>query len=380
MKAIINGKIIHGNEVYSNQVLLYDHKIFDYISLNEFRSEEYEDIIDAQGQWILPGFIDIHIHGAGGCDTMDGTEDAFLTISQTIVKNGVTGFLPTTMTAPKEDIQSSLSTVRKFMKQNLNGAQILGAHLEGPFINVEFMGAQNPDYIAKPKVEFIKEYLDIIKIITFAPEMDEDHSFIHAMKQYPQITLSIGHSGAEFETALEAVKNGVRHVTHLFNAMSPLHHRKPGVVGAAFSSDVTCEIIVDNIHIHPGLYPFIIQNKGVEQLVLITDSMRAGCMKEGVYELGGQKVIVKEGSARLESGTIAGSILTLEKAFQNMIEFTDLSIQEVSQLLSLNPAKVIHMDKKKGSLEIGKDADIVFLNEDFEVMRTVVGGNTIWAK
>jgi N-acetylglucosamine-6-phosphate deacetylase len=179
---------------------------------------------------------------------------------------------------------------------------------------------------------------------------------------------------------MDAINRGARHITHLFNAMTPLHHRKPGIVGAALSTNVTCEIIVDNIHIHPDLYSFVYKNKGKDNMVLITDSMRAGCMKEGIYELGGQTVIVKDSAARLEDGTIAGSILSLEKAFQNMIKHTHLSILDLSRLLSLNPARVIGIDRQKGSIEIDKDADLIFLDKNYKVTRTIVNGKTVYTK
>ena len=239
------------------------------------------------------------------------------------------------------------------MKLETKGAKILGVHMEGPFINEKYKGAQKADNIIKPNYDIIKDYLDIIKIITLAPEKDENHSFIKKVKHNSEITLSIGHSDASYEEAIEAIEDGITHATHTFNAMTPLNHRKPGIVGAIFTSDITCELIADLIHVHPAIFNILINVVHKDKMVLITDSMRAGCMKAGNYDLGGQKVIVKNGAARLQDGTLAGSVLTLNKAVLNMLNNSDLEIYEVVAMASLNPAKVINMDNKKGSLEVG---------------------------
>ena len=244
------------------------------------------------------------------------------------------------------------------------GAKILGAHMEGPFINEKYKGAQKADNIIRPNYDIIKDYLDIIKIITLAPEMDEDHNFIKKVKSNSKITLSIGHSDASYEETLKAIEDGITHATHTFNAMTPLNHRKPGIVGGIFASDITCELIADTIHVHPAIFNILINVKQKDKIVLITDSMRAGCMKCGIYELGGQKVIVENGAAKLQDGTLAGSVLTLNKAVNNMVNHSNLEIYEAVAMASNVPAKVIHMDDKKGSLEVGLDADIVIFDED----------------
>lgn len=377
MKAIINGKIITEKETLENKVLLFDEKVHEIVSSESFNKEGIE-IIDAKGNYVSPGFIDVHIHGSNGKDAMDGEMESLETISEFVSQNGVTAFLPTTMTMSKEKIYKALDTIREAIHKELPGASVVGAHLEGPFISEKYKGAQKKDYIIKPSYDFIEGYKDIIKIITMAPEEDDEFQFIKKVKENTNIVLSIGHSDATYEEAIEAIECGVSHITHLFNAMSPLHHRKPGVVGAAFNSDAACEIIADKIHVHPKIFSMLIKIKGKEKVMLITDCMRAGGLKDGVSELGGQKVFVKNNSARLEDGTLAGSILTLNKAIKNIYENTDLTLNEVVNLATINPARDIKLDYRKGSLEKGKDADITIFNDKFEIIETIVAGRIVY--
>lgn len=384
MKAIVNGKIITNECILEGKVLLFDSEIKNIVSNMEFddiiknNKQDKFEIIDASGNYVSPGFIDLHIHGSGGKDTMDGNIEDLRTISSVIAENGVTGFLPTTMTMSKEKIYKALDVIRLGMESEAEGAKILGAHMEGPFVNEIYKGAQKKDYIVKPDYDFIKGYEDIIKIITIAPEVDNNSDFIKNVKENTDIVISMGHSNATYEEAMKAVENGVSHATHLFNAMTPLNHRNPGVVGAVFGSDVNCELIADKIHVHPAMFQVVINIKGKDKVILITDSMRAGCMKDGVSELGGQKVIVKDNSARLEDGTLAGSILRLNQAVKNILENTNLKMYEAIAMVSINAAKDIGIDKRKGSIEIGKDADIVIFDDNIAVKQTIVEGKTVF--
>ncbi|GCD11189.1 N-acetylglucosamine-6-phosphate deacetylase [Clostridium tagluense] len=387
IKAIINGKLIMKDRVIYDNVIIFEKQIIKIINKEEFLNykkdykQEYKEeiqVIDAKGKYVSPGFIDIHIHGSGGYDTMDGTAEALRVISTTIAKNGVTAYLPTTMTMELGSIYCALDAIREAMSKDNQGAKILGAHMEGPFINEKYKGAQKADNIIEPNYDTIVDYLDIIKIITLAPEKDKEHSFIKKIKGNSKITLSIGHSDASYEETLKAIDSGISHATHTFNAMTPLNHRKPGIVGGIFTSDITCELIADMIHIHPAIFNILINVKQKDKIVLITDSMRAGCMKCGMYELGGQKVIVENGAAKLENGTLAGSILTLNKAVKNMLRHSNLEIYEAVAMASSVPAKVIHMDNQKGSLEVGLDADIVIFNEDIDVLLTIVEGEIVF--
>ena len=247
-------------------------------------------------------------------------------------------------------------------------------------INEKYKGAQNPKYIYKPSFDFIKDYTDIIKVISYSPEEDKDFEFTKQVKKETDIVLSICHSDASYSTGKEAKDLGVTNITHLFNGMTPLNHRNPGVVGLGLMSDMYCELIADKIHINKELFQFVINSKGKDKLVLITDSMRAGCMPDGEYDLGGQTVYVKDNYARIASGSLAGSVLTLNKAVYNFKENTNLNIYEAINLASLNPAKSIKVDYKKGSLEIGKDADIAIFNENMDCLATIVEGDTIYNK
>jgi len=366
-----------------DSVIIFDTKIRNIMSNNDFLlykkdHKEETQIIDAKGNYVSPGFIDIHIHGSGGYDTMDATAEALKIISTTIARNGVTGYLPTTMTMDTISIYKALDAVRDEMKIEPKGAKILGVHMEGPFINEKYKGAQQADSIIKPDYDIIKGYLDIIKIITLAPEKDENHNFIKKVKSNSKITLSVGHSDANYDEAMKSIEDGVTHATHTFNAMTPLNHREPGIVGAIFKSDITCELIADLIHVHPAIFNILINAKHKDKIVLITDSMRAGCMKSGNYELGGQKVIVKNGAARLQNGTLAGSVLTLNKAILNMLRNSDLEIYEVVAMATIIPAKIINIDKEKGSLEVGCFADITIFNDDIDVFTTIVEGKIVY--
>ena len=378
MKALINGKILMENEILEDRALLFNTKIREICKVEDINHYEVTEIIDAKNLYISPGFIDIHIHGSGGFDTMDGDINALEKISKTIAAYGTTSFLPTTMTMEKSHIIKALDTIKKAMStETKNGANILGVHLEGPFINPIFKGAQNSEYIIEPDYEFIKNYLDIIKIITMAPEIKGSFDFMDLIKQNSSAVLSIGHSNATYEEAMEAIERGISHSTHIFNAMTPLHHRNPGVVGAVFNSEITCELIADNIHVHPELFRFLIKAVGENRICLITDSMRAGCMKDGCYDLGGQSVIVKDGSARLSDGQLAGSVLTLNLAVKNFFESIDYPLNKIVNMVSINPAKVIGFENQKGSIEKGKDADIILFDKEISIKSVFIEGKKI---
>ncbi|MCR1974053.1 N-acetylglucosamine-6-phosphate deacetylase [Clostridium sporogenes] len=380
MKAIVNGKIIVGNEILENKVLLFEKKIIDILDRENVCLSKNDYIIDAKGLYISPGFIDVHIHGSGGKDAMDGEIESIKVISNTIAKRGVTSFLPTTMTMAKERIYKALDVIEQAMNMDLGGAKVLGAHLEGPFINPKYKGAQKVDFIKNPSFDFIKGYENVIKIITLAPEKDENFKFLKYIKENTDIVLSIGHSDATYEQAMAAIDNGISRATHIFNAMTPLNHRKPGIIGAIMNTDISCELIADNIHVHKGAINVLTKIKGKDKIILITDSMRAGCMNNGIWELGGQKVIVKNGSARLEDNTLAGSILTLDNAIKNMKNNIDASLCEIISMVTINPAKDINIYDKKGSIEKGKDSDIVIFDKDINISMTIVEGNIVYQK
>ncbi|WP_203636909.1 N-acetylglucosamine-6-phosphate deacetylase, partial [Thermobrachium celere] len=370
------GKIITESEVLEGKALIFDEKIVDIVDEKKINKSDYE-VIDVLGNYVSPGFIDIHIHGSGGSDTMDASFEALQNISKTITRCGVTSFLPTTMTMPKDSIYRALENIKN-NKDKVEGAKVLGVHLEGPFISKKYKGAQDEKYIIPPSYDFIKDYLDVIKIITMAPEVDEEFKFIDYLSKNKDIVLSMGHTSCSYEVAINSIEKGINHATHTFNAMSSFNHREPGAVGAVFNTDITCEIIADFVHVHPEALRLLLKIKGTDKVVLITDSMRAGCMDEGVYDLGGQKVYVDKTSARLEDGTLAGSILTLNKAVYNVKNRLGINIVDAVKMASLNPAKVIKEDSRIGSIEIGKKADLIIFNENMDIKLTIIEGEIVF--
>jgi len=350
------------------KVLLFDEKIIEIV---ETVPDKDCSIIDAKGKYTSPGFIDLHIHGAGGADVMDATPEALETISSILSQTGTTSFLATTMTMSTQNIDNALQNIQDHAHK-VSGAEILGIHLEGPFINPEKHGAQDVLYVQQGNMSLIEDYMDQIKMITLAPEVEGNEHFVKQLTQYyPEVILSLGHSDADYEQSKESFRWGISHVTHLFNAMTPYHHRAPGIVGATFDSNVTCDIIPDLIHTHPSMLELSYRMKE-DKLILITDAMRAGCMKSGVYDLGGQEVTVSEGKASLADGTLAGSVLKMNDALHNMTQHTSMTLTDAVNAVTKIPAEKLGV--KKGSFKIGYDADIVIFDEDFSIISTIVAG------
>ncbi|MBO7398199.1 MAG: N-acetylglucosamine-6-phosphate deacetylase [Clostridia bacterium] len=373
MKAFVNGKIILKDRIVGGKALLVSNKIEGIIEAAKI--PESVEIIDCGGGYVSPGLIDIHIHGYLGKDVCDGTEESIRTIAGGLLANGVTGFLPTTMTVAMETIEKAIETCAALKEESRTwqGSQIFGVHAEGPFINVKKKGAQNPDYILKPDAKFVKKYKDIIKIITLAPETDEDFSQIREIRRDTDVVVSMGHTDADYDTAMASVEAGVRHATHLFNAMTGPNSRAPGVVTAALNSDITTELIVDTFHVNPANYRYVYAMKG-RNLCFITDCLPAGGLPEGEYTLGGTKFISKGIECRLVDGTIAGSVLRLNRGVMNFYNNTNVPLHECVNCASLNPARAIGLDETKGSIETGKDADIIVTDCDFNVLKTYIGG------
>lgn len=375
MKAIVNGKIILKDRIVKGSAVLFSDVIEGVIPCTALPCDC--EIIDAEGGYVTPGFIDLHIHGYLGKDVCDGEEESIRTISKGIIANGVTGYLPTTMTVDMSVIKRSLRVLRKLKEESKTweGSEILGAHAEGPFVSEAKKGAQDPQYILKPDADFVKEYADIIKIITLAPEEDtETFDAIKEMAEKTDVVVSMGHTSADYETAMASTKNGVRHATHLFNAMTGLAHRAPGVVTAVFNSDVSCELIVDTFHVSPALYDLVYKVKG-RKLCFITDCLPAGGLPYGEYTLGGNKIVYRDIVCRLEDGTVAGSVLKLNQGVWNVYQNSSIPLWECVNCASLNPAMAIGISDKKGSIEVGKDADLVILDNEFNVMKTLKKGD-----
>ena len=374
MNAIVGGKIILKDRILEDHALLYTDVIEGIVPRTNV--PKCDKIIDANGGYVSPGLIDLHIHGYLGKDVCDGEEESIRVMSENLIKNGVTGYLPTTMTVDMKVIRKAVEVCRNLQEESKTwiGSEILGVHAEGPFISMDKKGAQDPEYILKPDAEFVKEYSDIIKIITIAPEEDtDDFSAIREICEKTNVVVSMGHSSADYDTAIKSTANGVKHVTHLFNGMTGLAHRAPGVVGAALNSDVSCELIVDTFHVLPVFYDMLWKLKG-RKLVFITDCLPAGGFPHGEYFLGGRKIVYKDVVCRLEDGTVAGSVLPLNKGVWNAYTNSSIPLWECVNCASLNPATVLGLENKKGSLEIGKDADIIICDSEFKVTKTIIKG------
>jgi len=294
-----------------------------------------------------------------------------------MAKDGVTAFLPTSVTAPMGEIDAAVRAVRRGMARPLPGAAILGMHLEGPWIDEAMRGAHPAAFISRsPDVSWVVERADVLRIVTFSPTLDPEHSFTRRLREL-SIVPSLGHTTADFDLALSAVRAGARSITHLFNAQRGLHHRSPGMVGAAAVSDVMCEFIADGRHVVPELFEPVCRLIGTDRLVLITDSMRAAGLPDGDYRFAGGVVTVRDGLPVNEDGTIAGSLLTMNRALRNFHQGTRRPLSELSAMASLNPARLLGLTGK-GELAAGMDADIVCLDDDFNVRATFVGGRQVF--
>lgn len=353
------------------------------IDNGKFSSFEFNDNFEELNDKyiIVPGFIDEHIHGSNNSDAMDGTKNSLDNISNSIIKEGVTSFLATTMTMPKNDIIKALKNIGNY--NNNQGATLLGIHLEGPFISPIFAGAQNPENIIKPTkdliLEFIKYSNNKIKIITLAPENTDNE--IYQLLKENNITISAGHTDASIKDIKNAMQLGLSMTTHTFNAMRGLHHREIGTVGAVLLyDDLACEVICDLHHVSEDTIKLLYKSKPKDKLILITDSMEAKFLNDGVYSLGGQPVIVKNETARLENGTLAGSILHMNNAIRNIKNVCNLTLEEAIDKATINPAINLKINDKKGSINIGKDADFVIIDKDLNIYRTYVNGKLVYKK
>ena len=384
-KIILGSKIITPLKVIENGIVIVNDGMIEYVGEEKKAANlvSYDNIY--KGEYIVPGFIDIHCHGGNGYDTMDSTYEALKEISKFKAKNGCTGFLATTVTSSIKETVKALNNVNEYNKQSPEeGAEIVGVHLEGPFINAKQKGAQREDLIILLCIEIVKKFISesggLIKIITYTPELDTDFEFTSFLNN-KGIIPSVGHSFADYETIISAIKFGLKSSSHIFNQMKGIHHREPGTIGAILTEEnLFAEIITDCIHVHPAIVNLLVRAKGVDKIILITDAMRAAGLQDGTYDLGGLKVIVKNSEARLGSGNLAGSTLTMNRAVKNMIEKVGINIKESVKMASLNPARLLGLDKDRGSLTPGKRADIVVLDDNFNVVYTIKKGKVIYSK
>lgn len=337
-------------------------------------------VIDADGHHLLPGFVDIHVHGCMNTDTMDATPDALQTMARFYAQHGVTSFLATTWTDTEDRITAALHNAKACLGPMPDGATLRGVHLEGPYINPAKGGAQNGALIRRASRDEAQPWLDldVIRLVSLAPEYAENTWLIDACVERG-ITVSAAHTGGTYEDIVAAHERGLTHATHTYNAMTGLHHRKPGVLGAVMSiPGITCELIADNIHVHPAAMRLLWHAKNFGGVVLITDAVRAAGMPDGVYPIDEREIVVRDGVAQLPDGTLAGSTLTMDQALKNFAAATGSTLATIYEAATLAPAEVAGISEVTGSIAAGKDADLVLLDDGYNVLLTVALGQVVY--
>ena len=389
MIKIINGTIITGGESFIGNVVLKNGTI-DYVGTEDPQVSDDVRVIDAKGLYVSPGFIDMHTHGAGGADFMDGTVDAYLTAARMHAVHGTTLLYPTTLTSTNETLFASFETYRKAEEMNTDGARFGGMHLEGPYFSPVYAGAQDPRYLRNPRPEEYLEILDRCPALarwSFAPELEGAEEFAAELKKRG-IVASIGHTNATFQECDAVYKSGADLMTHFYSCMSTVSRRNAfryaGTIEYGYIQDgMNLEIIADGIHVPQDLLHLLLKIKGVERLALVTDSMRAAGMPEGPSILGplsdGQEVIVEDGVAKLmDKSAFAGSVATADRLVRTMVQIAGCSITDAVRMITENPARIMGISDRKGSLKAGMDADLVIFDENINVRNTIIEGKIVY--
>ena len=363
----INAQILDGDfRLRKADIEINDERIVRLADTLSYTEQDL--VVDCAGYTIVPGFVDIHVHGGAGADACDADADGLREMAKFLLTKGVTAFCPTTMTVSNEEIAKSLETVRSCMADK-EGARIVGVNMEGPFISPAKKGAQGDEFIQAPDFDVFKAFYDgcggIIRLVDIAPECDVRGDFIE--KASKLCTVSVAHTATDYDGAKAAFRRGATHATHLFNAMSGMTHRAPGVVGAVFDTDTVCgELICDGIHIHPAVVRTAFRQMP-GRICVVSDAMRLSGMPDGQGMLGVNLVTVKDGRATLEDGTIAGSVTNLHDELKNLVSW-GIPLEEAVRAMTLTPAKEIGMDEEIGSIAVGKRADLVVLDENLEIV------------
>lgn len=385
-KLVLPDRICHGGMLWQDGILKEIFEEASQVHLSGQQVEKGTTGWDMEGDLVIPGLIDTHVHGAGGCDVMDSTPESLQTLAEALLKEGTTAFLPTTMSSSPEQLKRVLQNVTDFQRGHLQGAEILGLHLEGPFLAVEFPGAQATEMIWDGTKEgssqflanLLSEFPDLVKILTFAPERPDGRELAEVCLAH-RIIPSAGHTAADFSLMEQAVQWGVRHITHAFNAMPAIHHRNPGLLTKALLDDtITLEIIADGVHLHPAMLELVLRDKSPERVCLISDGTRAVGMPDGDYELGGQKTTVCQGMAQLPDGTIAGSAYPLRQGLKMLVQKLQYPWPEAVRYATSNSAKLLGIDNRVGSLEINKEATFIRLSSDFDVKQVWLQGRLVY--
>ena len=374
MKAIINARIVLEDGILEGAALTYDRVI--HAIHPDGRVPEGCECLDAGGRLLLPGLIDVHMHGYCGREVTEATPEAIRAIAASLVRDGVTGFLPTLGSAPMDTVCQALDAIRLCLDDDAGGATVYGAHMEGVFISPEKRGAHDISLLHAPDEGFLERYADVIRIMVCAPELYPDFVSQCVSKG---IVASMGHTNATYAQAMEGVRRGISQATHLFNAMRGLNHREPGVAGAALVSDsVRAELIADTMHVSGLLFPLIYRCKGPDRILLITDSSIAAGMGPGVYRSNNRTIYVDESIGRLENGTISGSVLPLRRGVANFNRCAGAPLWECVRMASLNPARALGLDREVGSLRVGKRTNMFLADDQLNVEKTFIGGKCVY--
>lgn len=373
-----NGLVLIEGEFRKRNLVLSEGKIVDIYQAEQLELGENLKEIDGEGYYIIPGFIDIHTHGAVGQDVNNTTALGLEEISRFFAQQGTTTWLASLLTDSEEHIEKSINEILKHQKTEGMTGNLLGIHLEGPFLSHEYKGSMPEHFLREYDSQLVSRYQQIakgqIKYMTVAPEVEG------VLEHIPQLTkegiqVSLGHSGATYENGIAAVKAGAKASTHTFNAMVLFHQHHPGMMGVALETDIYCEAICDGRHLHPGAIRLLLKTKGLERVILITDSIMAAGLQDGEYQLGVNEIVVKNGDAKLKNQDVrAGSTLTMAQALKNMLAFTDLSLAEIVPLMSENPAKLLKIDDQVGTIAVGKLANLVFLDQEMTIKQTFIKG------
>lgn len=377
-------KIVTNDVIERGYVRISGRKITE-IGWNEPEFQADDVVTDLQGAWLLPGFIDVHVHGGNGHSFMEVSGENLADITRFHAMHGTTGLLATTATGDEGELLQVLPLLGNQVREDtVQGARVLGIHLEGPFLSIRRIGAQNPKYLKLPDIEFMETCLrvshDTIRLVTLAPELPgalEVITYLSANK----ITVGAGHTDASYDEGQRAIAAGLSHSIHTYNGMRPLHHRDPGVLGSLMTHpQVTCEIICDGYHVHPAMARLLFAAKGSEQLVLITDAIHVAGLTDGIYAWDDREIEVHDGMVEfVDRSSLVGSILTMDQAFRNILSTLPISMVEASKMASNNPARVIGVEDRKGSIAIGMDADLVILDTDLSVIGTIVEGAVVYS-
>jgi len=380
--AIVNCKLTTPYKTIDDgAIVMNEDKIVSVGRRHAVRIPRCATKLDAHGCFVAPGFIDIHVHGARGEDFSTADETGIKKILKLHSKFGTTSLLPTLVPMPERNTKKAIRAIRNVMKEAPSDAEILGVNMEGPYLSPLKKGALSRRYLQKSSsstIRLVNDVRDVLRMMVVAPELPGANKLIRYLHKLGAV-VSMGHSAASYEEVEKAVEIGLTHVTHVFNAMGSLHHRSPGTVGAALVDDrLTCEVIADGIHLHPAILKLLVKAKGPEKLSLITDAIAGTGMSSGKYSLGGETVIVEKGHATLEDGTIAGSLLTTNKAVRNMCKHAGVTLQQAVGMATINPARVIGVDDRKGTLTRGKDADIVIFDKSINIKMTIIHGAIVY--